>query len=105
MAVRTDIILDADGDFPEANNTPISYSDRQHVSDAFYSFAGWWKESPTYGIGIQKYLKSRESSLLTLNRVAIEQLRKDKYNLGSVPFSMNLSTGTLSLYMNNITRI
>lgn len=105
MATRTDIILDADGDFPEANNTPISYSDRQHVADAFMSHSGWWKENPTYGISIQKYLKSRSSSLIILNKIAREQLNKDGYYLGSVPFNLNLSTNTLSLYMNNITRI
>ena len=105
MALRTDIILDGSeyttADFPEANNTPIGYSDRQHVGDNFISLPGWWKQSPTSGIGIQLYLKSSGNTLLSLNRTVPMQLVKDRYKAGNTPYT--IVNNTLTINPNDIT--
>lgn len=103
MAVRTDIILDADGDFPIANNTPIGYSDRQHVADNFVSMIGWWKQFPTNGIGIAKYLKSSGNALLELKRVVRIQLNADGYSIGTQPYT--IVNNTLIINPQDISRI
>lgn len=105
MAYRTDIILEGSdystADFPSDNNTPIGYSDRQHVGDAFISLPGWWKQSPTIGIGIQRFLKSSGNALLTLNKIVRVQLNNDGYNIGRQ--SYDITNGKLTINPKDIT--
>ena len=105
MAYRTDIILEGEdyvtADFPSDNNTPIGYSDRQHIGDNFASFAGWWKENPTFGIGTMKYLKSSGNTLLEFKKVVRVQLANDRYNAGIAPYTQ--TNGLLTINPEQIT--
>ena len=61
MAKAEDIKLEDNQDLFINTNTGDflqSFSDPQHVRDILYSYAGWWKEVPTLGVGVQRYLGS-----------------------------------------------
>ena len=76
MAVRTDILLDANFDLPiETNNFTLGQSDEQHMYDCMISYQGWWKQFPKNGVGINRYLKSRISPLVLQNNVKLEFAR------------------------------
>ena len=60
------------GDFLAAD------SDTQHVKDLIFSFVGWYKESPTLGVGAQKYVNSSGSLQKLKSRIQIA-LKADGY--------------------------
>jgi hypothetical protein len=89
MAQRTDIILNSAGDLPLENLVwLVAPSDNQHIADCIYSFAGWWKQFPTYGVGVQKFLKSSGNSILLLKKTITIQLQNDGYNVGNTQISI-----------------
>lgn len=90
--MRTDIILEGNdyttADFPSSNNTPIGISDMQHIADNFLSEKGEWKQYPTMGIGITKYLKSSGNALLILKKEVKYNLSNDGYTSDTQPYSL-----------------
>ena len=71
--VETDLIL---GD-----------SDAQHIEDTINANAGWWKENYTDGVGIQKYLKSKNAP--ELSRSIKIELKKDGYDASPIITTVN----------------
>jgi hypothetical protein len=89
MAQRTDIKLDANGDLPITQNAWQSVaSDNQHIADCIYSFAGWWKQFPTNGVGVQTYLKSTGLTILELKKKIKRQLQIDGYSVGNTQITI-----------------
>lgn len=88
MAIRYDIALKYDGDLPiGAKLMGTAPSDLQHQKDMFSSFAGEWKQFPSNGVGIARYLKSSGNDLLTIEKKGRQALKADGYTAGKMKFS------------------
>tara|TARA_R110002126_G_scaffold89252_1_gene213373 strand:- start:715 stop:1026 length:312 start_codon:yes stop_codon:yes gene_type:complete len=86
MAKATDIKLQEDQDLfidPNTGDFSIALSDPQHVRDILTSYAGWWKETPTLGVGVALYLGS-SGGIQRLKRNIIIQMGADGYRADSV---------------------
>lgn len=86
MANVKDIKLDSNEDLFIDSNTGdfvITESDTQHVKDILNSYAGWWKEFPTLGVGVKRFLGS-SSSLQQLKRRIRIHLRSDGYKADDI---------------------
>ena len=81
--LENDLLIDSStGDFL------ISESDTRHVDDIIESFPGWWKESPTVGVGINRNL-AQSNLRLVLSREIVVQLSADDYTVDEVEFDEN----------------
>jgi len=61
----------------------ITDSDTQHVQDIINSFANWWKEFPTIGVGIKKYLGATGGVQVVKRAIKI-QLKSDGYRTDKI---------------------
>lgn len=61
----------------------ITDSDTQHVQDIINSFAGWWKEFPTIGVGIKKHLGA-SGGIQVVKRAIKIQLKSDGYRTDKI---------------------
>jgi hypothetical protein len=61
----------------------IHESDTQHVQDIINSWAGWWKEFPTLGVGIKRYLGRSGGVQLTKRAIKIH-LKSDGYRADKI---------------------
>ena len=78
MENRIDIQLD-DNDLLILNDDLVLVeSDDQHIADTINAAPGWWKETPTEGVGIMKYLKGKNSQ--ELSRAIQINLKADGYD-------------------------
>lgn len=76
--VENDLFIDSStGDFK------IVESDTQHVQDIINSWAGWWKEFPTLGVGIKQYLGRSGGIQLTKRAIKIH-LSSDGYRADKI---------------------
>lgn len=81
MDKRYDIKIEED--FTNANNDIEVYeSDVDHIQDTIQAFQGSYKESPTDGVEIEKYLNSAGQEQ-TIAREIIIQLKSDKYQVSN----------------------
>jgi len=79
MENRIDIKLD-DNDLLILNDDLVLVdSDDQHVTDTINAAPGWWKETPTEGVGIMKYLKGKGNSQ-DISRAIQINLKSDGYD-------------------------
>ena len=75
---NNDLFIDANfGDFS------IGESDAQHVQDILNSYAGWWKESPTLGVGLKKYL-GKSGGIQDIKRLINIHLKSDGYRTDNI---------------------
>ena len=73
-----DLFIDpATGDFL------IGESDPQHVQDIINSWAGWWKEFPTLGVGIKRYL-GKPGGVQVVKRAIKIHLKSDGYRVDNI---------------------
>ena len=79
MANRTDIKLIDNDLIITDNDLVLVDSDDQHIADTINGAPGWWKENPSDGVGIMKYLKGR-SVQQELSRSIQLNLQSDGYN-------------------------
>ena len=63
---------------PNTGDFLAAESDTQHVKDLIFSFAGWYKEFPTLGVGAQKYVSSSGNLQRLKSRIQIA-LKADGY--------------------------
>jgi hypothetical protein len=70
----TDDLDEANGDFVAIE------SDTQHVKDIILSFPGWWKNSPSIGVGVTNYIGS-PNKLQQLNREIRLNLLADNFDV------------------------
>lgn len=75
---NNDLFIDSTiGDFA------IGDSDTQHVQDIINAWAGWWKEFPTLGVGIKRYLGA-SGGVQVVKRAIKIQLKGDGYRADKV---------------------
>tara|TARA_B100000767_G_scaffold254927_1_gene260695 strand:- start:155 stop:457 length:303 start_codon:yes stop_codon:yes gene_type:complete len=81
----TDLKLENNDFFidPVKGDFLITDSDTQHVQDIINSFAGWWKEFPTIGVGIKKYLGATGGVQVVKRAIKI-QLKSDGYRTDKI---------------------
>ncbi len=83
MAAAKDLKLDEDGDLyidPTTGDLKVDFSDKQHIKDIINSNAGWWKQFPLVGVGIQYYLNGPASAQQLEKNIKI-QLQADGYSV------------------------
>jgi len=68
---------------PSAGDFFIGDSDTQHVQDIINSWAGWWKEFPTIGVGIKRYLGASGGIQIVKRAIKI-QLKSDGYRTDKI---------------------
>jgi hypothetical protein len=86
--IRTDFLLDEDGDFPLEDNvvngvyldTPFGESDKQHIEDVIFFNIGHLKRRPIYDFGVIQYLNS-EYNLEKIMKNLKGSLEKDDYEI------------------------
>ena len=61
----------------------IGDSDAQHVQDIINAYSGWWKEFPTLGVGIKKFLGA-PGGVQVLKRSVKIHLRSDGYRVDTI---------------------
>jgi len=75
---NNDLAIDANtGDFF------LTDSDTQHVKDIINSFVGWYKEFPTLGVGVKRYL-GRPGGIQVLKREIKIHLKSDGYRADNI---------------------
>jgi hypothetical protein len=80
---NNDLAIDATtGDFLLADSDP------QHVQDIINSYAGWWKEFPTLGVGVKRFLGA-SGGVQVVKRAIKIQLNSDGYRADKVVISNN----------------
>ena len=99
MASNLDIALSGNdlviiaGDFAIANT-----SDVQHIEDTINAFPGWWKNYPSEGVGIFKYVNGSFSEQ-EIKRSLMIQLGSDGYTVNN-PQVTNDGNGNLIINPN-----
>jgi|TARA_R110000796_G_scaffold55294_2_gene128847 hypothetical protein len=68
---------------PETGDFLTGNSDAQHVQDIINSWAGWWKEFPTLGVGVKRYL-GKSGNIQVLKRLIKIHLKSDGYRADKV---------------------
>ena len=79
MATRIDLKLYENDLVVFNDDFQLVESDEQHIADTINANPGWWKENPTDGVGIMKYLKGRNIQQ-TASRAIQLNLQSDGYN-------------------------
>jgi len=75
---NNDLAIDATtGDFY------IGDSDTQHVKDIISCFVGWYKEFPTIGVGVKRFL-GRPGGIQVLKREIKLHLKSDGYRADNI---------------------
>lgn len=88
--VRTDILLDEDGDFPLEDliingiliDTPIGESDFQHIQDNIIYNKNSLKQYPLLGFGVKSYLNS-EFKLQSTYKALSDAMNYDDYKIST----------------------
>lgn len=96
-----DIKLDSDGDLfidPLTGDFAIADSDKQHIIDILNAFPGWWKEFPSVGVGMQKYIDS-SGKQQEIERAIKLQLQADGYQVDTITATQN-TDGTFNVTAN-----
>lgn len=99
MADRIDFGLDDNNDLLIVNGDfSIVASDQQHIADTINAYAGWWKEYPTDGVGIQMFANSSGGGQQLARKIKIE-LEKDGYKVDNPVIEFGRD-GKLNIYPN-----
>lgn len=79
MPKAYDYLLDDSGDLLfKDGDLVVGESDHQHIQDTINAEPGWWKEFPTDGVGIRKYLGSNDRQQDIQKQIKV-QLQVDGY--------------------------
>ena len=100
MAAAKDFKQQSDNDILiEYGDFAIFESDQQHILDIIYAAPNWYKEYPSCGLNIQKYLSGNGTNGIdkgNLNRNLQLQLQADGYSSTNSTFVQDYE-GNLSL--------
>ena len=58
----------------------VSDSDQMHIQDTIIASAGWWKQYPQDGVGIDDYVKSNGQEQVLAREIKL-QLQNDGYTV------------------------
>jgi len=79
-----DFLLDSNGDLLiENGDFVVGASDPQNIQDTINAYAGYWKQFPTLGVGIEQYLNS-PGLAGELKRLITVQLQSDGFTVNSI---------------------
>ena len=73
---------------PNTGDFAIGESDPQHVQDIISSWAGWWKEFPTVGVGVKRYL-GNPGGIQVVKRAIGLHLENDGYRTDKITIRGN----------------
>lgn len=100
MATSNDLQLDATGDLViRGGDFVISPSDNQNVLDIIVAAAGWWREFPTCGVGIENYQSGSGQQQQLESNIRL-QLLADGMQVVSVKATPVNETFTISANVN-----
>ena len=89
MSLAKDIRFSDDNDDlfidPQNGDFSITDSDTRHVNDIIEAYTGWWKESPTVGVGIRRS-SAQSGSIQRVSRQIKIQMVSDGYNVTGIQF-------------------
>jgi len=91
MAARTDFATDDKAQLIFKNgDLTIGFSDEQHIQDTINAIPGYWKEFPTDGVAVIKYINSPGGGQLLSRKIKVE-LENDGYKVSNpiIKFSAN----------------
>jgi hypothetical protein len=98
--IFTDFLLDSTGDLLIANGDFVSGpSDNQHIQDIINFNAGFIKQYPQVGVGVQSYVKSQNSGS-ALEQSVKQQLQSDGYQVNGV--SVTYQNGGLKIVLGTL---
>lgn len=84
MDAKDFLVDDTDNDLLfENGDFAVGISDSTHTKDIITAFAGYWKEFPLCGVGVQSYLNSAGEQQRLKNEINI-QLQNDGYKVNSL---------------------
>ena len=87
--MRTDILLDENNDLVVLNSDfTMGESDSQHIIDTINAEKGTWKETPSTGVGVRKYVKGRGVELILSREIKLH-LENDNYNSSPIISNTN----------------
>ena len=93
MAAAKDFIQSSDNDILiDLGDFIVDFSDQQHILDIVYAAPNWYKEYPSCGVNIQKFLSGNGSdgkNKENLTRVMQLQLQADGYNNTNSTFKID----------------
>nr|BAR22570.1 hypothetical protein [uncultured Mediterranean phage uvMED] len=78
-----DIAIDATG-----GDFLIKDSEAQHIEDLLSAWAGWYKQAPTVGAGVRRYLGSSKNKQFLKRDIQIT-LKADGYKVQNVTIDKN----------------
>ena len=76
----------------------VGDSDSQHVQDTITAYAGWWKQYPADGVGLQSYVNGSGNFQKLAKNIKL-QLQKDGYTVNPLP-SITFNNGNLEINPN-----
>lgn len=79
MASRIDLKLFENDLVVFNDDFQLVESDEQHIADTINAAPGWWKENPTDGVGIMKFLKGKNVQQEAARAIQLN-LQSDGYN-------------------------
>jgi hypothetical protein len=91
IAIMNDDLVFVDGDIA------IAYSDEQHIQDTVCAAPGSWKEFPSDGVGLFKYLNSSGQEQALSRSIKI-QLQVDGYQANNP--QVEISNGKMTINPN-----
>jgi hypothetical protein len=84
-STRTDFLNDDDGDMLINDGDFVSgLSDDKHVSDILSANKGFYRQYPTLGAGILRFLKKQDNNLAEMKREIQVNLQSDGYKINDL---------------------
>ena len=86
MAKARDLRFDENNDLfidPATGDFQVTESDTRHVADIVESFVGWWKESPTVGVGVFQS-SAASGNIQRISREVKIQMTGDGYKVTGI---------------------
>ena len=94
-STRTDFLYDDDGDLLIIDGDfATGLSDEQHVSDILSANKGDYRQFPTVGAGLIRFVKKQDNNLAELKREIQVNLQSDGYKVTDLTIA---STGDMNL--------
>lgn len=102
MPKAYDYLLDENGDLLfKDGDLVVGESDEQHIKDTLNAEPGWWKQYPTDGVGIRRYLGAPSGRQRLQKDIKIH-LQRDGYVFVSPPVVKFTGRDNLTIEANAI---
>lgn len=99
MTEVTDILIGDDNDLIfDGGDIKIGASDKQSMRSTINAWPGWWKEFPSVGVGISKYLNSSGKNQEIQRNIKL-QLESDGFDVVTI-IANNTPNGEFDIQAN-----